>query len=803
MFKSYFKLGYRNLSKRKFYSLINILGLSVGITFCLLIGVFIWGELTVDQKLKDVDRLYILHREFKDNSMNFPILVYPPVAKAIKEEYPHLVENYYRWWDRNITVTKGEHKFRESTIIGDPSLLDMFGFKVLFGDRKNPLEGLQSIVVTKKTAIKYFGEANVVGENLELDTEGGGKQIHKITAVLDDLPRNSVSNLVDMDAGVFLPVSNIKSYGSSTTVIDAWDQMYLISYIKLVPGASIENVKKAFETLVKKHAPEQDIEKQVKIVPQPLTNYYLKDNKEARLKLVYTLSAIIIFILLMAIINFVNISIGTSSERIKEIGIRKAIGGVKKQLIVQFLTESIIVTFIASILSLFLYQLIKPIFTDVFGKSISGISELGVGFFVLFFFLFLTIALLAGIYPAFVLSSFNSIESLKGKIKTGSRGIIFRRSLITFQFTIALFVFLSTIIIEKQVGYFFNKDLGYEKSSVLTISSVPRDFTPKGVQKAETARDELKRLPFIKESSLSWVIPNGNYGGNSNFYMEGKTSGEVVPVALLVVDENFSDTYGLRLKQGKFFQEKGEEWQEGRVVFNEAAVKALNLKNPVGNTVKIDDTPISFKVTGVVEDFNFFSLHQAVKPMAFIHVKNFSTYRYISLKLKSKDIGQSLASIQKKWQKVFPDAPFEYSFMDQKLEELYKSELSLRKASKMATYLSLIIVVIGVLGMISLSLSKRTKEIGVRKVLGASIGQINILFLKEFVLLILLGTLISWPVAYLVLTHWLENFAYRIELTIEDFAWVSTLLLMLTGVIIVIQTSRTALLNPVKSLRNE
>jgi putative ABC transport system permease protein len=189
--------------------------------------------------------------------------------------------------------------------------------------------------------------------------------------------------------------------------------------------------------------------------------------------------------------------------------------------------------------------------------------------------------------------------------------------------------------------------------------------------------------------------------------------------------------------------------------------------------------------------------------MAFIHVKNFSTYRYISLKLKSKDIGQSLASIQKKWQKVFPDAPFEYSFMDQKLEELYKSELSLRKASKMATYLSLIIVVIGVLGMISLSLSKRTKEIGVRKVLGASIGQINILFLKEFVLLILLGTLISWPVAYLVLTHWLENFAYRIELTIEDFAWVSTLLLMLTGVIIVIQTSRTALLNPVKSLRNE
>jgi putative ABC transport system permease protein len=452
---------------------------------------------------------------------------------------------------------------------------------------------------------------------------------------------------------------------------------------------------------------------------------------------------------------------------------------------------------------LVLFELLRPYFSDMLGRPLLSVLQFKADFFlVLLGFIFL-IGLMAGFYPAFILSSYKSIESLKGKLISIKNGVLFTRSLVVSQFSLAIFVFIATIVISSQVAYFLSKELGYDKSYVLTVSSVPRIWTEEGVKKMETARTELMKLPQITESALSWEIPNGNFGRMENIYPEGKTETESIAMPILGTDENYAKTYKLNVSEGAFFHEKGGSWQRYRMVINEAAVKALGWKTAVGKKVKMSSMDTSFTVVGVVKDFNFSSLHEQVKPMGFLHIKNTSDFRYFSFRLNPGNMEGSIKAVEAKWNEIFPGAPFDYAFMDKNLSEMYKSEIQLKKASNIATVLSLIIVLLGVLGLVSLTVSKRTKEIGIRKVLGASMIQVIMLFLKEFLILMVIANLLAWPLVYYVMQDWLGNFAYKIELGPGSFLLVSVFVGLLTSLLVSLQSIRTASINPVKSLRYE
>jgi putative ABC transport system permease protein len=410
---------------------------------------------------------------------------------------------------------------------------------------------------------------------------------------------------------------------------------------------------------------------------------------------------------------------------------------------------------------------------------------------------------LAGLYPAFVLSSINTIDSLKGKLKSVKENVLLRKSLVGFQFCIAAVVMIAAFVVSKQVGYFFSQSLGYNKEYIVS-SQVPRDWSPAGVRKMETVRNEFAAMPQISAATLSYEIPNGMNGGQPSVYKAGTDSTQAVAMQDMVTDENYLATYQIALKAGSFFKE-GEK-DSSKVVLNEKAVEALGWKTPekaIGKEVKIPGFPGSLTVQGITSDFHFNSMQQEIAPMILFQVKLVNSYRYLSFKIKPGNIGATLDAIQKKWATLLPGSSFEYRFMDDVLKKLYASELQMKKAAYAATVLALIIVLLGVLGLISLSVQKRTKEIGIRKVLGASPYSIVSIFLKEFLPVLLAGGLISIPVAWYIMRGWLNDYAYRISLTPQPFLVSIIILGCITTMIICLQIAKASAESPVKNLRTE
>jgi putative ABC transport system permease protein len=798
MFRNYLRVMFRTMKQRKVHSAITIFGLTVGIAFSMLIGIFVREELRVNADLRDADRLYIIENSQKEGDLGPPFMIPSPAAKAIKEYYPLLVEDYYRFWDRGITVSKGDKHFRIQSLMGDSTLITMFGFSVLYGDPKTALIDHYSIVITKQIALRYFGRVDVAGETLTLKTEAAGDREYTITAILDDLSRNSVSNLLDINAQIFLPIENGADFGNS--IPDLWNGVFMISYIKLTPSASLDDVRKALSKIMHDHAPE-NVKDKMTLEPLPLSSYYLLTNDGAVKKLLVTLTSIGAFILLMAVINFVTITIGSSTVRLKEIGIRKAIGGIRKQIIFQFLTESLALAFAAMILSLLLYELLRPSFNDILAAALPRITTVTPEFWWWLGAGVLAVGLLAGSYPAFLLSSYRTVESLKGKLKPMRGSLTFSRSLIAVQFLLAICVFTFSIIISRQVAYFLEKDLGYDKSSVLTVSSVPRLWSEEGINAMEAAKQEFLTSPVISHASLSWEIPNENYGNSQALYKEGSQEQDAVPMPMLMTDEDFASTYQLVVTEGKFFFGKGETWQAGQLVINESAQRILGVG--VGDKVSVRNSTSSFTIAGIVKDFNFFSLRQSIQPLAFVHTRDARAFRYFSFKLNPGNLAASVETVHAKWKEVFPNDPFEFNFMDERLEKLYKTELQLKKASTVATALMLIIVLLGVLGLASLSVSRRTKEIGIRKVLGASVSTILALLSHEYLKIMLIAFAAAVPVTYYLTDQWLSGFAYHIAIQWWMLVMPGLLVLLATVLVVCGQAFRTALANPTETLRHE
>lgn len=808
MFRNYIKIAWRNLEKHKTFSVINIFGLSTGIAFALLTSAYIWSEYQVNKTLKNNDRIYLVQSRWKDPNMGYDFSTLAPLAKALKENYPGMVEDYYHHDGITSIVSKGEKHFSEGLQVGDAGMLDMFGFPLLYGDAHTALNSPSSIAITAAKAIKYFGRTDVLGQTLTLQSFSGSRQDFIITAVLKDPPQNTVTywgNGINKGSNeFFLGEKSLKFFGRDGG-FESWQNAFMISYVQLKKGVSIAALQTPVRQLLKLNtAP--DVQKNLQIYFTPVKDYYLQSNNGIAYRMIYALGLAAIFILAMAIINFINISIGNSVTRLREIGVRKVMGGNKRQLVLQFITESVVISVFAMAVALVFYALARPFFSDMLGKQLPQLNAYPAWFVCIPFIVSILVGLLAGIYPAFVLSGQHSIESLKGKLETVREKLAFRYSLITLQFITSIVVFICAIVIKEQVSYFFSTDLGYKKDKVIT-ARVPRDWSPQGVQKMETIRNEFEAMPEVESASFSFEIPDGaSAGNNNNLFKASQDSSHGVIAESIFCDEKYLDTYKIPLQAGKFFNAGGGMPDSFGVVLNQSAAGGLGWQNTaaaIGQKVKFQGNPADFTVEGVVSDFHFGSLHNKIRPMYFIHVKNAIIYRYLSFKLKPGNTSASIAALQKKWSQLLPDASFDYNFIDDTLARLYTTETQMKKASQAATVIALVIVLLGVLGIVTQSITRRTREVGIRKVLGASVAQVISLFAKEFSALVIVANLVAWPLAYLVVNNWLNNYAYRISLTAFPFLLVSFIVVMLVSTVIIIKTIRTATENPVNSLRTE
>jgi putative ABC transport system permease protein len=805
MIKNYLKIAFRNLLRRRLYALVTLIGLTVGITFLLLIGNYIQGELAVNKTLRNSGQQYVVQSRWKEENMGLDITTLAPLGPTLKQLYPNLIANYYRYYGVTAIVSNGQKHFREAIEIGDSTLLSMFGFPMVQGNPKTALLEPNSIVITAALALKYFGKTDVLQQRLTVQTPASGKQVFTVTGVLENLPKNSVTNLVELPDQIFIPMRNV-GYFTVEASMRSWQNQYIPTYLELQPGVTADRLTQPIAQCLATYAP-PGFRENLQAYLSPLETYYLKAQNGLVEKMVLALTIIAVFILLMAVVNFVNITIGMSATRLREIGVRKVLGGLKKQIIGQFLAEALLLTTGATFLALGCHELFRTMFANLLGRPILSLIDWPIISFAALSGLVLLIGLLAGSYPAFVLSGLPSVESLKGKLVASvQKGIGFRRALIVFQFTVAICVFVGALVIGRQVSYFFAKDLGYQKEAVMTVASVPRDWSPVGVQRMEGVRNQLAHIPGVSDVSFSFEIPDGKSSGSGRLFRQGRDSSNAAVVTIMTTDEHFGQTYGLQMREGQFFHANGGGYDSTRVILNESAARALGWANPagaMGQLVRLQGGSYTCRVAGILNDFHFGSLHETINPIIFFHVRANPIYRYFSFKLAPGHLPETVAAIGQEWARLFPDAPFEYSFMDDTLQKLYRTEVQLQKASRLATTLALVIVLLGVLGLVSLNVTRRTKEIGIRKVLGAStIGIVN-LFMQEFVLILLVASLIAFPLAHYFLNNWLAHFAYRTDLSWTPFLMVTGILALSTGLVVSVQAVRAALVNPVKSLRSE
>ena len=794
LFRNYVKIALRHLSRHRLFTFIHIICLATGITFALVIGVYVYHEQRVNAGLQDVNNQYIIKSQWKIKGMGLDFTTLPPLAKTMREEYPSLVRNYYRYNPVSNVVTAGDKHLKEDMAIGDTTLISMYGLPLVSG---TTFKNNSSALITENLARRLFGNAGAVGRTITVENLDNTKQDYSVSGVLKDLPYNSVTYLIGNDSyNVFLPTEGNRYYGGDPST--SWRSVYEVAAVELQPGVTPEQMARPIDQILTKYTSDT-IRHNLKVELAPVRNYYLKDNNGSVEKMIMALSLIAAFIVLMAVINFININIGMSTYRLKEIGLRKVFGGEKRQLILQFLTEAYVLTLISGALSLCLYQCLRPLFGQVLHTQLDSLSQFGITGMGGFVAALTLIGLLAGLYPAFILSASGIIHSVKGKMKGAQGNAAFRKILLVAQFTVAIFVFISALTISRQVDYLFHKDLGYSKDRLLIVGAYPKLWDSAGVVHMENVRSGLLQVPEVKNASLAFEVPERRPPAALT-YNAGKTSA-LLPV--ISADEHYAQTFGLRLLAGTFFNDDGSAFVPNRIVLSESAAHSLGFTpaEAIGKQVYTNGQPLT--VCGVIKDYQYTSLHEAMEPMVFAQVGDFRSYRYLTLKLNTDNMAQAIQAIERKWKEMSPDQPFEYTFMDDKFQNMYRSEVQLQQAAYIATGLSLLIVLLGLFGMVALSMARRIKEMALRKVLGAGVRDIIALFIRDYTALLLLANVIAWPLAYLFTRQWLENFAYRVGQSATPYLLVAAFFFVTIAVMIAAQSFKTASESPVGNLRSE
>ncbi|MPR34765.1 ABC transporter permease [Salmonirosea aquatica] len=804
MFRNYFKIAWRNLLANKIFSLINIFGLAVGIASFMLIAVFVYSELNYDNYPANARNIYRLNLSVVGNG---DVAVYPHVDAAVGEgiqrAFPE-VKTSTRLSPAIDYVQYKENQFKEAHLaFADSNFLQLFSIPLIKGDAATALISPNSIVVSKDFAQKYFGSEDPIGKSLAVGTQ---RTAYMVTGVIDKVPDNSHFHI---DA--FL------SFSTWHMTNPTWSNVGFFTYVELVDQADPKKLEAKFPQLVAKYVvPEVQRDMGISMAEaqksintfrfslQPLTDIHLYSNTKYELEpngdiqYVYIFSALALFILLLACINFTNLSTALGAKRSREVGIRKVMGSIRKQLIFQFLAESVLLTLLAMVCAYGLTFFLLPSFNQVANKTIDFSFLLSYQVILVLFLISLLSGIIAGIYPAFFLSSFSIIKTLKGSFfSEGSQKKSLHSGLIVFQFSVSTILLIATLIVYKQLHFMQNKKLGYDKDQVIALP----DTRLLG-DKQLAFKEQLLRNSQVVSASLSRYAPGGIMMDGTQIYPRNETSNGVeIHTNIFHIDYDYLSTLGIPIVQGRNFSRDFPTDSLAGVLINKSAVRELGWKNtdPIGKTI-VRSGNHEYKVIGVVKDFNYVSVKQKVAPLMLMMGRNAGG---ILIKIKTTDVAGFLADLKNQWETFNPNGPLEYHFLDDQFKTFYASE---QRTQQLFTAFALLAVIIASLGLFALSafvIEKRTKEIGVRKVMGASVVGIVALLSKDFLKLVLIAIVIASPIAWYAMNAWLADFAYKIEISWWVFALAGGLAVCIALLTVSYQSIKAALMNPVKSLRSE
>jgi putative ABC transport system permease protein len=808
MILNYIKTAYRSLLKNKGFTVLNVLGLSLGLASCLLIIFYVVDELSYDRYNTKADRIYRVNEDLKlgENNVNYAVCM-PPLAQALKNDFPY-VQNTVRIKNAgSMHVKKGITNILETKIaLADPSLFNVFSLPMINGSPATALAEPNSVVITESISKKYFKRTNVVGETLKFNDTW-----YKVAGVIKNIPAQSHFNF-----DFFISMS---SYPDSRST--EWLRSDYNTYVLFKDAADHKKLETALPAFLNKYSGEQ-MQAQLKMSMAtfeksgsffrlnltPLTDIHLKSNRSRELgpngtvQYVYIFSAIALFILLIACVNFMNLSTARSSNRAREVGVRKVLGSARKHLITQFLTESIMVTFVATVIALFFTVALLPAFNQLSGKELSISAQTLTWLVPALLFIVLFVGAMAGSYPAFYLSSFQPIDVLKGKLSAGFKGGALRNFLVVLQFSISIFLIIGTLVIYNQLNYIQNKNLGYNRNQVLIVQN-----TFELNNQARVFKQEVKQLPGVINATLTGFLPTSGWTNTSIFFKDAAfDQKKALFPQTWEVDEDYIKTLDMKMALGRNFSTQMLTDSSG-IIINESAAKFLGLNDPLnkplyrsnGGKQDISNSK-EYHIIGVVKDFNFSSLRDVISPVVLVLAQNKGA---LSVRVNTTNVPFLLSQIKERWKALSPNVQMDFSFMDQDFDASYRTEQRVGKIFIVFTSLAIIIACLGLFGLAAYAAEQRTKEIGIRKILGASISTIAAMLSFDFIKLVFIAMLISLPAGWFLMNKWLQDFAYRVNIQWWVLTVAGIAAIIIAFITISFQSVKAALANPVESLRSE
>ena len=788
MLISYIKTALRNLRKYKGYSFINIIGLAVGIACCILILMWVRDELSFDGFHTKADRLFrVVEQQIYKGGELFPVAVTPaPLGPALKEEIPEIADTCRYTTAPRFLVRYGDHRFYESGLgMADPSFFTMFSFRLIKGEPENVFSVFNSIVITESIAEKYFGEEDPIGKVIRLENMFD----LIISGILQDVPANS-----HLQFDFVMPFKLLEFGGQR---LDQWGNNSYFTYVELTEAAEPDAAGEKIRHFLTRHLPESTTTLHL----QPLTRIHLHSDYVADvaghgdIRYIYIFTLVALFVLVIAGINFVNLATARSGNRAREVGMRKVTGARRVDIIRQFLGESVIYALLAFVLALGLVYLLLPAFNNLAAKSLS----LSIGSSWIFFLGLMGMAALtglgAGIYPALFLSGFSPVRVLRASIATGPRGRIFRRVLVVVQFALSIGLIIASVVVRGQLEFIRSKKLGFDREHVVYMRF--------GVQTArfyEAFKTEALTDPAVLGVTSAGQLPTFILNSTSDVTWPGKDPNDDILFHNTTVTHDYFTTMRMEMAEGREFSREFPTDEKQAYILNEAAAKVMGEDSPVGKGLTMWDNPGT--VIGIVKDFHFKSLNTRVEPLV-IRLRPAEPYSYLLVRISGENLAGSLRHLTQAWDRVSPEFPFDYAFLDESFDRLYRAEQRMGTLFGAFTVLAIVIACLGLLGLASFMAERRTREIGIRKVLGATVSNIVLLLSREFVILVAVANLIAWPTAWYVMHRWLQNYAYHAPLSLLVFVGAALAALLIALLTVSFQAVRAATADPVDSLRYE
>ncbi|WP_373519135.1 ABC transporter permease [Pricia sp.] len=793
MFKNYLKIAWRTLCKDKEYSLLNILGLAIGITCSLFLILYVLDELSYDRYNENAERIYRVstfiqepEREMKTANTQYPL------GPVLQKDFPEVEQAVRIVLGDELYYKVGEKQFSEGKIYyADKNLFDVFTFPFKEGVSSTALVEPNSIVLTESMAKKYFGSSSVVGRSFKNSRD----ELFEITGVIADMPGNS-----HFKAEAFISSSTLpKDFG------DNWGQFgNFYTYVLLKPNSNAKDLVAKMLPLYDAHMAEifEQYNVKIKYGLIPVTSIHLKsdlDNEPEEtgsMSYIYIFSIVALFMLIIASINYMNLTTARAAGRAKEIGIRKVVGSSRSQLIKQFLLESVLVTAIATILSVLIVILLLPYFNTLSGKAITLESLFESNILYILAGVVVLVGLLGGSYPAIYLTSTNAIAVLKGKLAKASSNSMLRKALVTTQFTISMVMLICTMVVYNQLNFMRDKDLGFNSEQIISIEIDPMQNTD---GKLGNYKSEILKRPDIATASISEATPGKSI--NFNLFRVQTENGFIEKgVDVYGIDEDYFNTLGIKVIEGRNFSADIPADTLNNLIVNETMVKAMGWDNALGKKITNPGGDFELEVIGVVKDFNQKSLYNAIEPLLLVYRPNASG---LQAKITGGNISRTVSELEGAWQKIFPDTPFQYNFLDQDFNSQYSADQKRGQIFTAFSALTILISCLGLLSLVAFTTQQRRKEISIRKVVGAKVSNIVFLIARSFMALIGISCLMAFPIAYLFMDKWLEVFPYKTDLRVSTFLLSALVLIAITLITVSFHAIKAALTNPVKSLRAE